>query len=158
MLIQYKRGYTPTAEDLGLQGVDFRQGVTDGMSVDTEADTGNLQTEWLRRLGLRVSRSNQLVGMTTTPSPELIFNLLERRGPFILRHHCGAFWYGPGVTVPTSGGHAVLVTGIDTERGGCWFNNPWGRTDVMTTTRSLVGAIQRWENASSANKPFAYMS
>jgi len=153
MLYQYKRGQTPTARTMGMGGVDFRRGVANRQSMPSDAPTGAQQHAWLRRLGFRVVRSSELVEQTTTPSHELIYNLLERHGPFVLNHNCGAFWYGQGVPVPTTGGHSVLVTGMDTEAGGCWFNNPWGTANVMTTTDSLVGAINRWENNAS-NKSF----
>ena len=79
--------------------------------------------------------------------------ILDTSGPFILSHHCGAFSYGPNVSTPTTGKHAVVVTGIDTTRRVIFFNNPWGpndaqtsrHRDVQTSISSVVNAIHRYE-------------
>jgi hypothetical protein len=150
MLIQFKRRFTPSAEDLGMAaGADFRGPVTIP-SYGAE--------EWvhLRRLGLINARSAALNVGVTTLSQGLIYQQLKKHGPFLLHHYCGSFWYGPGVTVPTTGGHTVLVVGTDTDRGSVWFNNPWGTSNVITTTASIVGAIVRWET-NPANMSISYM-
>jgi len=89
-------------------------------------------------------------------SQGMIYQQLKKHGPFLLHHYCGSFWYGPGVPVPTTGGHTVLVVGTDTDRGSVWFNNPWGTPNVITTTASIVGAIVRWET-NPANMSISYM-
>ena len=162
MVIQYKRGYTPTAEALGLRGPDFR---TPGLTVRREANTEEEQSAWLRRLGFVLARSTQIrdprtvsmapsrsghgVLRSSGPSEELIEWLLRTHGPFILNHNSGAFSYGPRWTAltPPGTGHAVVITGIETNRHRVYFNNPWGDRDVPTTASSIVGAIERWERA-----------
>jgi Papain-like cysteine protease AvrRpt2 len=90
-----------------------------------------------------------------------VLSLLQDNGPFILIHRAGAFSYGPELPAPPApaGGraplHAVVITGIDTERHRVTFNNPWGQRDVATTSSSVVGAIRRLEAEDKA--PFAYL-
>lgn len=148
MLIQFKRRITPFASMLGLSpNEDFR--------THTVRDYGNAVWEHMRRLGLTNARASEL-SVDTTFGQSMIYQQLRRHGPFILHHHCGSFWYGPGVVVPTSGSHSVLVVGTDTDRGCVWFNNPWGTSDIMTTTNSIVNAIERYER-NIANKSISYM-
>ena len=148
MLIQFKRRVTPSAEMLGLSpNDDFR-------TPQTVRNYGNA-FEHMRRLGLTNARISEL-SVDTTFGQTMIYQQLRRNGPFILHHFCGSFWYGPGVVVPTSGGHSVLVVGTDTDRGCVWFNNPWGTSDIMTTTNSIVNAIERWERNIS-NMSISYM-
>lgn len=149
MVIQFKWGYTPSAPDLGMRGPDFREPQT----VPGEAPTGNEQDAWLRRLGFSLMRMR-------TPGEAAIESVLVNHGPFILRHNVGAFWYGP-TRAPASGemlgqGHAVVVTGIDTNSHTVYFNNPWGDRDVPTTASSIVGAIARWER-NPADSSIAYL-
>jgi hypothetical protein len=141
MIIQFKRGYTPSGDDINWRGIDFR---TQAVTVDDQAATGVAQLAWLRRLGFVVMRCS-------APSEAEIESLLVNHGPFLLNHNAGAFWYGPTRATPTSGsGHAVVVTGIDTNSHTVYFNNPWGEKDVPTTVSSIVGAMQRWQrNAAS---------
>ncbi len=89
-------------------------------------------------------------------SSEILIAMLEYWGPVILNHNCGAFSYGPGVNTPTAGAHSVLITGVDTNRGVFFFNNPWRQTDVMTSIRSIQGAILRWE-ANGIDAAFTYL-
>ena len=93
-----------------------------------------------------------------------IITILENFGPFILAHQMGAFSYGSSVTTPTMGNHAVLITGINTDRDVVYFNNPWGETacqtsihmNVQTTISSIENAILRWERADSIST-FIYL-
>jgi hypothetical protein len=161
MLLQYHRRLTPTAAMLGLRGPDFR---TPGYTVPEEVSDGPAKEAWLRRLGFTVTTSRNLRdprprAMAASPSfdagvappaglhEELLYWLLANRGPFILNHHCGAFWYGPGRPLPKKGAHSVVVTGIDTGRHDVYFNNPWGDRNVATTAASILGAIRRYEAA-----------
>jgi len=149
MLVQFKRNMTPTSEYMGIADADFR-GPVSVPSYGAE--------EWsrLRNLGFVNARWAQLGLSSQTPSPQTILEMLQRHGPFILHHHCGSFWYGPGIPVPRTGGHSVLVVGIDTDRGDVYFHNPWGQTNVPTTASSIVGAINRWET-NPANFSLSYM-
>jgi hypothetical protein len=139
MLIQFKRHVTPSAAALGLsEGEDFRGPVTIP-NFDGQV--------WARlnTLGFINSKVTELPVWQGNLDQHLIFDQLKRHGPFILHHYCGSFWYGPGVQLPTQGAHSVVVTGTDTDRGDTWFNNPWGTTNIPTTTASIINAIRRWE-------------
>jgi hypothetical protein len=150
MVIQFKRGYTPSTAALGMRGPDFR---TPGLTVPEETRTGFEWDVWLRRLGFTLVRS-------PAPSEATIESVLVNHGPFILSHNVGAFWYGP-TRAPASGemlmgSHSVVVTGIDTNSHTVYFNNSWGDRDVPTTVSSIVGAIRRWES-SPADSAIAYL-
>lgn len=86
----------------------------------------------------------------------IIHAILQNFGPFILFHRCGRFSYGPNRTTPTTGAHAVLITGVDLDRKICYFNNPWGDVNVPTSLRSIVGAIRDWESR-NASPSMAYL-
>jgi hypothetical protein len=147
MIIQFKRGYTPSGADINWRGQDFR---TPGLTQDDQAASGTEQIAWLRRLGFAVTR-------VATPSEAQIQSLLVNHGPFLLNHNAGAFWYGPTRSTPTTGvGHSVVVTGVDTSSHTVYFNNPWGEKDVPTTTASIVGAMQRWQK-NAASQTVAYL-
>jgi hypothetical protein len=154
MLVQFKRGQTPSSEALGIAGIDFRH---QGLTVPREEMGSQPWDDHLRALGFTVARCAGVDGPSAVASEELIYWVLQQHGPFILSHYCGSFWYGAGIPVPSSGLHSVLVTGIDTDKGGCWFNNPWGRTDIPTTTASLVGAMRRYEAGHPQNYPVAHL-
>jgi hypothetical protein len=132
---------------------------------DSEAHFARRQARRASRTSLNIRRRSNPSPSQPGPSPsrptvsETLIYMLNTWGPVILSHHCGAFSYGPSTTTPTSGLHAVLITGVDTERGRgvFYFNNPWGQTDVMTSISSIEGAANRWENARHA-PPFAYLS
>lgn len=150
MLIQFKRRLTPNSEMLGIANVDFRQRFTKGLF-------GNAVWTHMSRLGLTNARSSELHISDPKPCQNMIYQQLIRNGPFILHHDCGSFSYGPNVITPTTGAHSVLIVGTDTRQGCVWFNNPWGTSDVMTTTASIVGAIVRWER-NRANMSISYMN
>lgn len=178
MIIQFKRGYTPSITDLGLQGPDFRQPWT----VEEEAANIPEQMARLRRLGFSLSRFPQAAApaeravpaaptMLPRPAhrpPDLlaqgetaIESLLVHHGPFILIHNVGAFWYGPtrqAAAGESSGGpHAVVITGIDTRSHTVYFNNPWGDRDVPTTLQSILNAVRRWESVPTHTATIAYL-
>lgn len=170
MILQYKRNLTPDAEQLGMRGDDFR---TPGYTVPPETP-GNPETyAHLRRLGFTVTTSPRVRGRMPRAAPparthmapprsafgaplgmtsgeQLIHWLLVNKGPFILNHEVGSFSYGPSRPMPGPGeAHAVVITGIETSapRSRVYFNNPWGDSDVITTTRSIEGAWQRFERS-----------
>lgn len=169
MVIQFKRRMTPSASQLGQDSAnDFR---TPGLTVPNPVPGDQIERMYtaLRRMGFFVSRSSNLrnprtlamrptpgVPPSAQPSEELIYRLLSDEGPFILFHHVGAFWYGPTrPNVRPEGAHAVVITGIETNRHRVYFNNPWGDRNVPTTASSIVGAIRRWEAANGL--PIAYL-
>jgi hypothetical protein len=173
MVLQFKHRYTPSVEFLG-QNADFR---IEGLTVEDDHRGYENQCGQLRRMGFIVVRSTNLrdpsmramapprsrqpIRRPLGPSEALVLSLLQDNGPFILIHRAGAFSYGPELPPPPApaGGraplHAVVITGIDTERHRVTFNNPWGQRDVATTSSSVVGAIRRLEAEDKA--PFAYL-
>lgn len=169
MILQFKRQYTPSTEMISPGGEDFRIGCTPG-SLNNEESYARL-----RAMGFSVIRSGHLgrgrahaaaapsrrtppVADMVVPSAEWIAWLLREHGPFILNHFCGSFWYGPNVPVPSGdNAHAVVVTGIETERNRAYFNNPWGFAGVPTTIDSIVGAIRRWEASAPGARSIAYL-
>lgn len=162
MILQYKRGITLEATQLGQYSGDFR---FQSVPREAHAMSGDQEVAELRRLGFTVTRSAALApnlarvpsmamagpnrdrtGVPTTgPSEELIHWILANHGPFILRHNAGAFWYGPGRSFTSGIGHSVVITGINPVRDIVYFNNPWGQIDVPTSVSSVVGAMNRWE-------------
>lgn len=168
MVMQFKRHLTPSTEMLGQRATDFR---TPGLTVASEQPTNPEIFRALSRLGFVVARcanirDPRLRGMapprhgtpvlqSQTPSEEMVHWLLANHGPFILNHFCGSFWYGPNWTMPLTGAHAVVITGIDTGTHTVYFNNPWGDRNVPTTSSSIVGAITRFE--ASGQPSFAYL-
>lgn len=91
-------------------------------------------------------------------TPNGIAGLLASGGPFILTHLCKGFPYGAGWPPMTSGVHAVVITGINTEGangGWCWMNNPWGDLDRAITTAAVVTAL-KLAKAGGYKKPVAY--
>jgi hypothetical protein len=81
--------------------------------------------------------------VAVNPNIGEIEGVLRNCGPFILTHLCAGFPYGPGWTLPTSGTHAVVITGIDTAVNGgqCWMNNPWGNKDRPILASAVVTAL-----------------
>ena len=168
MLLQYERRYTPSTSDLDIYDMEFRSG-----SVPSTDGNASMYQR-MRQLGFTVVRRRNINGgqmptMAASGRPqrrespgdsdvEMIVWLLRNRGPFILNHFVGSFWYGPNVQVPEGHqAHAVVVTGIDTNRGTVYFNNPWGTRDVPTSIRSIIGAIQRWEADDDSNQSLMYL-
>ena len=49
---------------------------------------------------------------------------LEENGPAVLLHKCPGFPYGSQYASLTDGAHAVVLTGVDTDSGEVFFNNP----------------------------------
>jgi len=84
------------------------------------------------------------------PITRTTLNLLRTHGPFILGHECGAFSYGLNRPAPRTGRHAVVITGVDTDRGIYYFNNPWGQKDVQTSIASINASIERTEGGGNA--------
>ncbi len=173
MILQHKRGQSLGFDHMGfhdprLTSVTNVQYMTEvesklrswGFTVKASDDismgVASRQSEMNENMGGVHATMRTVVRRTPTYTiADKIEVLLRRWGPVILFHHCGAFSYGPGVTTPTTGFHAVVITGIDTGRGGMFFNNPWGQRDVPTTISSIENAVRRWESSGS-NPAFAY--
>ena len=115
------------------------------------------KTNILSPIGRSANR-NQTTSRTWVQQGELyLYEVLNDHGPFILLHDLGAFSYGPDWPGEYRGvGHAVVIVGINTARHTGYFNNPWGNPTragetgnepdyVATSSRSILGAIRRWE-------------
>lgn len=101
---------------------------------------------------------NGFTSVAINPSSGEIESVLQRCGPFILSHQCVGFPYGAGWTPPTSGGHAVVITGIDSAINGgtCWMNNPWGNKDRAILTSAVMTAITQQQTSANNIMPVAY--
>jgi hypothetical protein len=98
-------------------------------------------TEFYQRL--------EAYGFTSTnpracPAPAFAENLLTDHGPFILTHLVQNFPYGaqwahfrgnPNDT------HAVVITGVDTDSGIAWMNNPWGDKDQSLPLNTVLSSM-----------------
>lgn len=62
-------------------------------------------------------------------------------GPAVLLHLCNGFPYGSQWAPLTSGAHAVVITGIDTDNNKATFNNPWGDQDQACALDVLIAKI-----------------
>lgn len=94
--------------------------------------------------------------ITTVPVENSLINLLSTYGPLIVIHDCKDFSYGVQHPAMTSGGHAVVITGIDINRSLCWFNNPWGDKDQSVSTGVVLQAIAQRQKY-PGEKPIAYL-
>ena len=75
---------------------------------------------------------------------ESLGGALQRSGPAVLLHHCDGFPYGNEYApVPPDSGHAVVITGIDTDQNTAWFNNPWGDKDRPCPLDVLLQIVNR---------------
>jgi len=63
---------------------------------------------------------------------------LSERGPAVLLHLCDGFPYGSQYVPMTSGAHAVVITGADTDNGQFYFNNPWGDKDQSASLDDIL--------------------
>ncbi len=62
-------------------------------------------------------------------------------GPAVLLHLCNGFPYGSQWAPLTSGAHAVVITGIDSDNNKATFNNPWGDQDQACALDVLIAKI-----------------
>ena len=99
------------------------------------------------------------ISVALNPNPDEIENTLRTCGPFVLTHQCNGFPYGPGRPVLTSGGHAVVITGIDSSINGgqCWMNNPWGDKDMPILTSAVMTVISSMQSVGSNIRAVAYL-
>ena len=88
-------------------------------------------------------------------SGDELASLLIDRGPAILLHLCNNFPYGArwGDSSTLSGAHAVVITGIDTDNGLLFFNNPWGDKDQSADIDAI---LQKINSDSSIGKTLGF--
>jgi len=98
-------------------------------------------------------QQNGFTSVAANPNAGEIENILRNCGPFILTHYCAGFPYGPGWTLPTSGTHAIVITGIDSSVNGgtCWMNNPWGNKDRAVLTSAVVTALNQIQSTGAGS-------
>jgi hypothetical protein len=165
MIMQFRRGVTPsTLASLGIrEDWDFR-----ASSIPNPNRNNDHYHERLRHLGFTLAKLQPRPRGCAPSDEEYVHWLLRERGPLILNHRVGSFWYG-ATRVPVlpkgtpkdppgmpRGGHAVVITGYDTDLQRIYFNNPWGDVDVPTTESSILGAIRQWEGL--GYYPLAYLA
>jgi len=79
------------------------------------------------------------------PAQGYIENMLNEHGPFILTHLVQNFEYGAQwghIRSNPNDTHAVVITGIDTDIGVAWMNNPWGDKDQSLTINSVLSSME----------------
>ncbi len=152
MVLQFQRGRSVTDAELAYPRGSFRTSSVHGFDA-------NIQTyRHMERLGFRTHYTRQprrpTMGIRLhgagrreriRDATDVIIERLSLRRPLVLFHRMGTFSYGPGQGAQSGGYHAVVITGIDTERGAIFFHNPWGQSDVPTTTASILGAVEDFE-------------
>lgn len=104
------------------------------------ANPANSFDDFIRRL----ARCGFSAGSVDT-SADAIASFMNDNGPFILTHNCAGFPYGSGWAAISSGVHAVVITGIDTDTT-CWMNNPWGNKDREVPINAVLQAIFQYAN------------
>jgi hypothetical protein len=139
MILSFRHGTSWSVAD--LTGPDPSKEPIPDPNVDTDsADMGDFQVspDWtLRDLGFKSERP-------PVPTPaSYIVDLLCEHGPFLLRHLCFDFDYGPGhACSEPNGDHTVVVTGIDPSNSVVLFNNPWGQVNQRSPINTVLWAMQ----------------
>ena len=105
----------------------------------------NLATNWQQCTDLMRSWGFDLYGVSElAASTDLSADDLAKAlgtGPAVLLHLCAGFPYGSQYTPLTSGAHAVVLTGIDTDNNNVTFNNPWGDKDQSAALDVILAKI-----------------
>ena len=105
----------------------------------------NLANNWSQCTDLMVNWGFDVESVADLTSAGMtadqLLNALQSKGPGVLLHLCSGFPYGPNWVAPTSGAHAVVITGVDTDAGTATFNNPWGDKDQSCDLPALIRHI-----------------
>ena len=139
------KGYG-TQTDVGVG--DFTGGFDPSNScIANLANRWSECTDMMDQWGFNVFTVNDLSGGAMTP--DLLCEALQNYGPAVLLHLCDGFPYGDqwAGAVPAGGAHAVVITAVDTEADGAWFNNPWGDKDQPCSLSTLVDKINADQGA-----------
>ena len=99
----------------------------------------NPATSWQVMYDMLESWGITSTGPQMSPGVQYIVQLLQHEGPFILTHYTQTL--APSSTSP--GTHAVVVTGIDTNKSECYFNNPWGTMGNKVAISTIQGSMER---------------
>jgi hypothetical protein len=73
-----------------------------------------------------------------TMTAEDVLAAMQVLGPAVLIHRCAGFPYGPQWSAQSSGGHAVVLTSVDSDNSVVTFNNPWGDTNQPAATDPVL--------------------
>lgn len=109
--------------------------------ISNLASSWNECTELMNEWGFDVLAITDLTeGLITE---EELGSLLMDKGPAVLLHLCNNFPYGVqwGDSANMDGAHAVVITGIDTDSGQLFFNNPWGDKDQSADINLVMNKI-----------------
>jgi hypothetical protein len=98
-------------------------------------------TDLMETWGFNVVEVSELSGGLA--SGEDLATALNENGPAVLLHLCANFPYGKqyGDTSALGGAHAVVLTGVDTDSGEAYFNNPWGDKDQLANIDVILEHI-----------------
>ncbi len=128
MILSWKRRQSVTIGDL-LNGFD-----PSNSCIPNPAGSS-----WDRMYNMLSGWGITSVGPQICPAEAYITNILTNHGPFILTHYTSTL--APSVTGP--GTHAVVVSGISTERGVCYFENPWGTANNEVPISTILAEMEK---------------
>jgi uncharacterized protein YvpB len=98
----------------------------------------NPATSWSVFYAILDDLGIESTGPAMSPAISYIHDILVVHGPFILTHLTRAL----APTVTGVGTHAVVVTGIDTGTGQCFYNNPWGSKNTPVSAGTIQSAME----------------
>ncbi len=129
MIISYSEFRTATVRE--LLGYD-----------PSNSSIPNPATTWQIMYSMLNSWSIDSVGPQMCPATQYIVDTLRNKGPFILTHYTRTL--APSHSSP--GTHAVVITGIDTTKNECYYNNPWGTMNNKVAINTVLSSMERLWN------------
>lgn len=96
-------------------------------------------SSWARMYEMLSDWGITSVGPQVCPATAYITNTLSAHGPFILTHYTATL--APSVTGP--GTHAVVISGINTDTGLCYYENPWGTSNNSVAINTVLGEMEK---------------
>lgn len=169
MIMQYRKKKSLPENVIGNE-LEVRMGSRNGYKHNQDIYKA------LRLFGFRVMRSDQInvpgLNDSSKLKPErddshviarIIEYLLRNFGPVMLFHRTNEIVYEKNIRTG-DGGHAVVLTGIDTNTKKIYLNNPWGTRDILddkkvigsmkvsnttTSISSIMKAVSGWEDYGS---------
>ncbi|MDR3567321.1 MAG: papain-like cysteine protease family protein [Syntrophobacteraceae bacterium] len=99
--------------------------------------------QFMNKWGFDVYSSQGLADNGFILTVDDLGNALSSRGPIVLLHFCKDFPYGSqwGPVNDPNAAHAVVITGVDSNQGIVWFNNPWGDKDQVAVAQPVLDHI-----------------
>jgi hypothetical protein len=125
--------------------------VPGGFNPRVMSGTWNMEYRDLRHLGFSP-------GTNTRADEDWVYSLIHTYGPLVLLHYAKGFpyHYGTVVNLSATATHAIVLTGLDTDKHKTCFNNPWGTRNVWVDSEVVAAAIRRV--SSEGNLPIWYMA